>query len=304
MKVDERTVASALRELAGHTQPSESPVAAIMQRGQRARRTRRAGLAGACAGLVAIAVAAVSAVGLAQPHRASPEPVTPQMRLAAALQATGQSSFRLRITLSDPNGHGGRTVSYTGAYDPMARNGYLSGDKPTGIWGQRIVSGVLYLQFGSDRWVQYGHCGPGFYFYNLKTGDGGTLTRAGLSANPTLLLDLLRDSGNVTDLGRQGNGAKAVDRYQFVAAVQASPPGSTDCGEPTTSTVYVTINVVGVAEVSVQNGKVANITYQEPIIESAGNSPSTWQPSSTYAVKIAIQMADYGLPVHVTAPAD
>jgi hypothetical protein len=304
MKVDERTVGLALRELAEHTQPSASPVAAIMQRGQRARRIRTGALTGAGAGLAAIAIAAVSVVGLGQPHRAAHAPVTAQMRLAAAMEATGQSSFRLGITLSDANGHYYRAVSYTGAYDPVTRNGYLSGDKETGIWAQRIVGGQLYVQQGPDDWLQYGDCGRGFYFDNLKTGDGGTLSSAGLSANPTRLMDLLRPSGTVTELGRQGSGADAVDRFRFVAAVQVWPPGATRCGQPTAHAgPPVTTTLTGVAEVGVHSGKVSAITYQEPMLEPTGTGPHTFQPSSKYAIKIAIRMSDYGLPVAVKPPA-
>jgi hypothetical protein len=281
-------------------------VAAIMQRGQRARRTRNGGLA-AGVGLVAIAVLAVSAVGLAPPRPDPPGPMTPQLRLAAALEATGHASFRLRITLrADPAEHQDRTVTYTGGYDPAAGNGYLSGDKETGIWAQRIVGGVLYVQEGPDRWFQYSHCGQGFYFDNLKSGDGGTLSSAGQSADPAQLLDLLRRSGNVTDLGRAGSGAKAVDRYGFDAAVPVALPGSAVCGEPRPASV-TTINVTGVAEVGVQSGKVASITYREPFLESTitGDRSYTlhWQPSSTSAIKITVQMTDYGVPVLVKAPA-
>jgi hypothetical protein len=308
MKVDERTVGVALRELAKQTQPAGPPVAAIMQRGQRARRTRNGALAGACVGLVAIAIAAVTtlnAVGPAQPRRAPDEPMTPQLRLAAALQATGQTSFRLRITLqlqSDVGGQKYDSDTYTGAYDPAAGNGYLSGIKRTGIWAQRIVGGVLYVQGGPDTWFQYSHCGPGFYFDNLKSGDGGTLSSAGLSANPAQLLDLLRRSGKVTKLGRQGSGAKAVDRYRFDAAVAVALPGSSLCGEPHPAPV-TTINVTGVAEVGVQSGKVGNLTYREPFLTTNPDRPNMWQPSSTYAIKITVQMTDYGLPVVVEPPA-
>jgi hypothetical protein len=307
MKVDERTVRSALHELAEHTVPSESPVAAIMRRGQRARRTRRAGLAGACAGLVA--VMAVSAVGLARPHQAPDEAVTPQMRLAAALEATGKTSFRLAITQqADPDERKGRTVRYTGAYEPATGTGYLSGDKQTGIWAQRIVGGMLYIQQGPDTWYQYSQCRRGFYFDNLKSGDGGTLSSAGLSADPAQLLDLLRGSGKVVELGRQGSGVKAVDRYRFAAVVQASLSGGTFCGEPSNSVVYVPINVTGEVEVGARSGKVRTITYRDPLLEATpvaagdGQYKYQWRPSSTDSIKITIQMSDYGLPVLVKAP--
>jgi hypothetical protein len=302
MNVDERTVGTALRELAEHTQPTGPPVAAIMQRGQRARRTRSGGLAGLAA-IAVVALTVSTAVGLAQPRRAPDEPVTPQLRLAAALQATGQTSFRLRITLrTDPPDPKVDSLSYTGAYDPTAGNGYLNGNTRNGFRAQRIVGGVLYVQQDPDTWFQYRRCGPGFYFDNLKSGDGGTLSNVGTSANPTQLLDLLRRFGKVTELGRQGSGSKAVDRYRFVAAVPVAPPGSSMCGERTSS-VSVTINITGTAEVGVHSGKVGTITYREPLLAPTGERPNVWQASSTYGTKITVQMTDYGLPVVVEAPA-
>lgn len=308
MKVDEGIVGLALRELAEQTEPAGPPMAAIMQRGQRARRTRTAGLAGACVGLVVIVVVAASAAGLAQPRRGPHEPMTPEMRLAAALEATGQTSFRLRITTQwdPPIPNVGPNV-YTGAYDPAAGNGYLSGIKTDGIRAQRIVGGVLYLQQDEKTWWQPDHCGPGFYFDNLKTGDGGTLSRAGVSADPKQLLDMLRQNGKVTELGRQGSGAKAVDRYQFTAAVEAGLPGSSTCTSGAGS-ISVTINITGMAEVGVRSGMVGFLTYREPEILPVNTSTSgqqysyKWQPSPTNGVRITVEMTDYGLPVVVKAP--
>ena len=130
------------------------------------------------------------------------------------------------------------------------------------------------------------------------------MSRAGLSASPTQLLDLLHQDGNVTELGRQGGGAKAVDRYQFAAAVPARLPGSSLCESgPSSASVSVTINLTGVAEVGVRSGKVGYLTYREPVIEPTGERPNMLQASSTNGIRVTVQMTDYGLPVVVKAPA-
>lgn len=237
----------------------------------------------AVASVVAVALAGGAAVGLGGQHllgggdslgggsngpagqTAAPAD-SAAIRLAAAVSATASTTFRFRIggTLFRRPDNKTREFDFviplTGAYDPSGPEGYLQTDEGNGrLMEVRLVNHHLYRLLTKD--------GKVIAIYSDVA--GATSLRifgpTGVVApvpDPGQVLAQLEQEGTVTDLGRSGTGADAVQHYQVVT---------------TTGTIDV--------DVWVASSMVSRITVNGP--ERA---------------RLVMEYFDYGVPVNVQVP--
>ncbi|MEV4759810.1 hypothetical protein AB0J86_32595 [Micromonospora sp. NPDC049559] len=299
MNVDEEQLGTALRELAGREPSPAAPTAHLISRGQRAKRTRAATRTTAALGVVGLVAAAAVGFGGIGPGgggggnsgttpraggTASAEASSPQFRLAAAAEASAQTSFSFQVTVHNESEDGAKrsssTRSYEGAFDPNGPKGYLRFRNPpaTGL-EQRLVGTDLYIHRLS-KWMKFEN-------RSLEI-DGGYLlsTNPTSTVNPASQLDALKSLGTVTALGASGSGAEAVERYAFSYDVKPS-----DADEPDR------IPASGVIEINAQSRLISKISYQTTYDFSR-------HVTQHYVDKYTVTWvySNYGAPVDVPVP--
>lgn len=139
------------------------------------------------------------------------------VRLAAAAQATAQTSFRLKVTIDVP---GYRSV-WEGAYDPVGPKGFVRHTHESrGVYEERIIGDDFYS--GSTE--------PGRPTeWMLQEGRRGFMIGIGAgtmpaSVDPAEVLNALTEAGVVKDLGRSGTGPDAVNTYSYSYQTQGKDP--------------------------------------------------------------------------------
>lgn len=239
MSIDQR-LSDRLHAMVDHEPGSPAPTQVLLERGRRARRRRTATLAGVTvAAVAAVAAAATGVVALQQP--APPGRIvtapggTPELRLAAAVAASGSTSYTFTIKMV-------ATVTRTakGEYDPAATTGVLHyGDGGE----QRLVGGERFIGDGKGHWK--------------KQNDGrhDTLTFSGLgddqftvSGDPAQLLQNLAKAGTVTE------ASPGVYRFTI--------PHPTDAA------------LVTSGEAMVADGRVKKVVYTTPFFENGPDRQS------------------------------
>lgn len=228
MNTTEDDLDTALRELADSQPVTPAPVEQLMDRGM--RRKRQAGMSAAALGVVAVVT--VGLVG-ASMVGGGPGPNTPAAPLViSAAQATGQTSFQLVATVETK----GNTFRQEGAYDPVARKGYLRYTDDYGVTHeQRLIGDERYVispKSPLNKPTPTRKESPGFAL------GMATDVHPELTVDPAELLATLRGLGTVTDLGG--------GRYAF------SSPGNAYKSGPFTGTV----------EVDAGSGYVTEAVYQ------------------------------------------
>jgi hypothetical protein len=301
----ERQLTAGFREYAAGVRLDTDVLGAAAARHHRRTNARRAMVGGGVVG-VAGALSAVLVLGnTGQPPAAEPRPPAavaqaPALRLAAAAQATAQTSFRLRLSRTQSHETGrlkGYSVSeeYAGAFDAAADRGYLR-IGPSRVRGRvvgtpvpvelRIIGEDVYLgRTDTNTWRR--RIPRSDLAEALGTANPATTSiLADLTVDPRGLLDQLRHLGGITPAGRTGSGSTAADVYTFSYPVKAD---ASTAAHRVTGTVKIGVDshlVVGVTQQTTTTG--AN-----PAIADA--SPLTW--------RTVIEFSDYGIPVHVERPA-
>jgi len=296
----EQRLAAGFRDYAAGVRLDTDVVAAAAARHHRRTNARRAIVAGGVLS-VAAALSAVLVLGnAAQPPVAGHRPSAtaapaPALQLAAAVEGTAQTSFRLKVTLKRAYETGrlagtSDTEEYEGAFDAAADRGYLR--TGTTVPG---TTGPIELRIIGDE-VYTGRPDTNVWKRPIKRSDLaavlGTANPAtssvinGLTVDPRTLLDMLKGLGGVTPAGRSGSGSTAVDTYTF--AYQVAADASTAAHQ-----------VTGSVEVGVQSHLLARITQQTTTVGAdpavADGQPLTW--------RTVIEFAGYGTPVKVDKPA-
>ncbi|MBQ0895176.1 hypothetical protein KBX37_19055 [Micromonospora sp. U56] len=299
MSTDERDLSMALRDLADAQPPNEPPTDDLINRGQRARRSRTVATTGGALALFGVVAAAT--VGLVGPGgdpastAAQPGPtaaaVTPELRLAAAAQATAKSSFRFRVSTSrnwvDVGKPGSAKESFEGEFDPNGPTGRVT--RPVkGRLAQdgeeRIVDGDLYRSKGG-RWRNYGQPAIFRSLHHIYVPFADPAT----TVNPASQLEALRSVGTVTALGTAGSGESAVERYSFS---YVSTPSDADLPKK--------IPGKGIIEIGVKSQKVSKISFSTTI--EYPNHHGGDQPSYHEEMEVTWLYSDYGLDVDVPIP--
>jgi hypothetical protein len=300
----EQELAAGFREYAAGVRLDSHVLAAAAVRHRRRINVRRAVVAGGVVGVAGVLSGVLVLGDTAQPaapgHRPPAAAVqAPALQLAAAAQATAQTSFRLRMTRTQSNETGrlkGYSVSeeYTGAFDAVADRGYLRVG-PSRVRG-RVEGNPLPIELriiGGD--VYMGRLDTNVWGRHIKRSDLadmlGTANTATTSVlqDPTVdphgVLDMLQHLGSITPAGRSGSGSAAVDTYTF--AYRVASDASTAAHR-----------VTGSVKIGVESRMVARIAQQTTTVganpEIADGDPLTW--------RTVIEFSDYGTPVHVEKP--
>jgi hypothetical protein len=299
MTINEEQLSMALHDLVDQEGSAITSAEQVLNRASRAKRGRTALVTTAALGILGVTAAAVVGVGGLAPGGAGQGRVgdtsvgtearagTPALRLAAAAQATVQTSFAFTATVRDEevvlsnniNRHISRSFGYTGAFDPRGPKGYLQNVKGPGIDDQRLIGGVLYRQM-KGGWSK-GHQSKVDAFLM----DGGLPD----TLNPTSTVDFMaqmntiKDQGTVTSLGTSGSGDAAVERYSF--SFTAYP---TDGDKPQS------ILVSGTIEVGVKSGMIGKISYESTLNWPSGIAKDHYAAEWVYT--------NYGMDVKVEIP--
>jgi len=285
--IEEQLSAGMREHVAGVAGPD-----AVLDRARQSHRRRLAvRRAGFAAGVVTLAGALVAATMLgggpgprADTGAPTPAATSPGLSLAAALAASENVSFRFRYTFhvksrtdalltadewQDLNRYGPPGTVTTGAMDPAAATGFLRQERVTGVVYQvRLVNGDLYASKGGAF-----HRQPGRH----TTLGTGLLAGLSGSADPTQLLDLLRQAGSVRQT--------APDTYAFTLRIESETNPS--YGQSAARDIT--------GEVKVAAGRVARITYEESL---------TWPdlPPRNLINVYVVELSDYGTKVEVERP--
>jgi len=290
----ERQLVAGFQDYAADVRLGPDVLDAATARHHRRTNARRAVVAGG----VASGAAALSAVlvlgGTGQPPAAGPPPAataaaqTPALRLAAAAAATGQTSFRLRLTLTQSYDTGRlkgyrESQDYEGAFDAAADRGYLrlrGTPIEIRIIGERVYTG----RPDRDAWrrpMPRSELADVLGAANPAT----TSVFEQLTIDPPAVLEMLRHLGSVTPAGRSGSGSAAVDKYTFTYQVEADASTATH-------------RVTGEVEIGVRSQLLARISQQTTTVGAnpaiADGQPLTW--------RTVIAFSGYGTPVHVAKP--
>ncbi|MEN3305189.1 MAG: hypothetical protein V7603_1391 [Micromonosporaceae bacterium] len=181
-------------------------------------RPRRLVLAAGLAAVAGVAALVLVPGGSAPPGRQHPGD-SPAMRLAAAAEATAQTSFRFSVSSSLPPP---QVAVEKGAWDPAGRKGYMffydGGGRLTTEW--RMI--------GTDLWTIDRKRMPPRVDHILVAPRQAALgiphvqtlylygQQVAQTVNPRELLNaLLASDASVTDLGTSGHGTGAVHTYGF-----------------------------------------------------------------------------------------
>ena len=273
------------------------PTEILLTRGRSARRSRQTKVGGAVvAAAVAIGVVA-GAVSWTAPSQAPPgqaqQDDTPAVRLAAAVAASDNTSYRVKVTTSNV------ADTTEGAFDPATRTGYLTEASPgnPNAYMERLVDGVRYVGCANcdDKWKQYPGTHDRLAYAEALNGA------ASASADPETLFDALTQAGakiTQSDAGFHFE-VKTTDRY----------------GE-------YPVTLVGDVKLGADN-RIASVTYEETVTvpktkdreqpaatTTTGSEPTTTTETSkpTEFVSstnvVTIELSGYGTSVTVERPTD
>jgi hypothetical protein len=304
----EQRLATGFREYAAGVRLDTDLVGAAAARNRRRTTVRRAMFAGGGIG-VAAALSAVLVVGNTgrPPADGQPPPVAeaeagtqaPALKLAAAAQATAQTSFRVRLTRAQSYETGrlkGYSVSeeYDGAFDAAADRGYLRVG-PSRVRGKvvgtpapielRILGEDVYLgRLDTNSWKR--RIPRSDLAEVLGTANPATSSIVNdLTVDPRGVQDMLRHLGTISPAGRSGSGSNAVDTYTFTYQVKADAS-------------IAAHQVTGSVKIGVESHLLAGVTQQTTTVGAdpavADGEPLTW--------RTVIEFADYGTAVHVEKP--
>jgi hypothetical protein len=239
------------------------------------------GLVGALAAAVAVGATGTTGSGNGHGQPAAATVDSPALRLSAALKASAETSYRLKITTTDPNVPAWTT---TGAFDPATSTGYFdspyTGPRPyydAGFEHERLINGVRYVgvpdsRTGTLTWTQY----PGTQS-NLDY-DGALGGALAASVDSDDLFQALRQTGATVT---QTNASV----YHF--EVTAKDPQS-----GIISDAFVGDVTLGAEQ------RITKVTYQRTTLGNAHGAPAR-----TNHLQVTIELSGYGAPVQVDKPA-
>jgi hypothetical protein len=273
MPIDQH-LSDRLHELVDRESASPPPTRLLLERGRRARRRRTATLAGVTVAAT-VAVAAATGFVALQPARPAGTPSlatstqaegSPQLRLAAAVAASGSTSSAFTITMTA----GKVTRTAKGEFDPATTTGVLRyGDGGE----QRLVDGQRFIGDGTGRWK---HQNDGRHDALSFSGLGNEPFN--LSSDPAQLLQNLSKVGTVTE------ASPGVYRFTIQHPGAEATPGAPTGGPGPVTT----------GEATVVDGKVKKVVYSTPFHEDG--------PELRSVAAVTVEFADYGKAVTVQKP--
>ena len=236
------------------------------------------GLAGALAAVLAVGGGDALRVG------GDRDPVVsvaePRLELAAAVAASENISYRMKITINMRNAAEQQDIQISeGAYDPATRSGYRNwwNVGVPGVWQDRLVNGVLFEK-QADGQVWRKRPSNGKFDYGLAEGA------ATASADPQDLFQALRTAGVEV--------AKSPAGYRFETSEQLDPEHF----------------VKGTADISGDivldgAGRIAKVTINKAV--KGQLKPGLKKETSVDSrMVVTVELSDYGTPVLVKAPTE
>lgn len=265
--VEEQLAVGMRERVAGITITTDVVGETLRVQRRRVMITRIASMVGVVglAGAITAGVLAVTDTGPATvPNRPSVAGAeSPELRLAAAVAASQNSSYRLKITIDYPAAPGAPSMIVEGAFDPVATTGYLRSVFADGTRGgeERLIDGDRYTAVpGSDgKLVWWRHPGK---FTKLDFKRFITV----VSADPQSQFDTLKQSG--AKISRTG-----PDTYHFEAPMPKLK-GDKDG------------RMIGDVTVGADQ-RVAKVAY-EAVVDA-----------TTVLAGVTMELSDYGAPVTV-----
>ncbi|WP_406038612.1 hypothetical protein OG799_26250 [Micromonospora sp. NBC_00898] len=232
--LDER-LANRLHDIVDGESASVPPVGALLDRGRRARRRRTTTMVGATCALLALGVATAATVATtptsSRPgvtaEASQPGPASPAMELVAAVTASENLSYRMRLTNSAPGG-----LTYEGAFDPRTATGYVRAPKDDSVMTELLINGTRYV--GGERPLgklpadkgpgeTYGRYGqyPGRYD-RLSLYDEGSGVLGAVSPDPAALSTALKSANATITENRDGTLHFAYTTMQEIGSTSAA----------------------------------------------------------------------------------
>ncbi|MFC6015502.1 hypothetical protein ACFP2T_04725 [Plantactinospora solaniradicis] len=285
--IEEQLIAGMHRETAGVTLTSDV-VGAARRRHQRRTVLLRATYTMGVLGLAGVTAAVLTVGGNGQAGpTAGPPPVTnaaaPQLKLVAAVAASENVSYRMRLTTGNQSGQGGLT--YEGAFDPKARTGYVRVPQDDSVMTELLINGTRYIggepplgelppdKGPGEKYGRYGQY-PGKHDRLSLYGDGDTVLDAA-APDPAALFKALR-SANAT-ISENPDGS-----LHFEYATQSKDGSNTTSGDVTRDA----------------QGRVGKVALS-----------GTWQSTAkgrldTGTYTATLELFDYGVEVKVERPTD
>jgi len=244
-------LASRLHDMVDGEVGAEPPTQMLLTRGRRARHRRAAAVVTASLAVLTVGgVAATAAVQSSAPSRpAVTAAETPELQLVAAVAASENVSYRVRVR------SGSETTE--GAFDPGTATGFLNSSSSTGgvVYLERLINGVRFVSSSGskDKWKQY----PGKH--DRLAYDRALNSAVGASADPKQLFETLRRAGaKVTQAGAGvyhfevehsgdtfvGDVALSADKRIAKVTYKRTSRDEKD-GQAVTSTSLVTVELSG-----------------------------------------------------------
>jgi hypothetical protein len=261
---------------------SPADILARATRSHRNHRTKmRIGYALSAAGLAGALAAGLSIAGSAQAPKAGGPPSasaqTPALRLAAAATASGDTSYRVKVTTD--------SFVYEGAFDPARKTGYLRSANEYGFLVQLLIDGTKYEgteppadgkphHSDGEKYSRYGQH-PGTFDHLSVEGD--EVSDAAATPDPTALIKALRDQdATITE------NADGTLHFEYTVKSDGGKSTVTRRGDVTLddhkriARVATTVTWSSTVKGKLQSGK----------------------------GKLTFELSDYGVPVKVQRPAD
>lgn len=241
----------------------------------------RIGYALGAVGLAGALAAGLTITGSAQVPKASGPPSasaqTPALRLAAAATASGDTSYRVKVTTD--------SFVYEGAFDPARKTGYLKAANEYGFLVQLLIDGTKYEgteppadgvpdHHDGEKYSRYGQY-PGT-FDHLSV-EGGEVSDAAATPDPTALMKALRDRDAIIT-----ENADGTLHFEYTVKRNGGKSTSTTRGDVTLDTHKRIARVA------------TTLTWSSTVKGRLDSGKG----------KLTIELSDYGVPVKVQRPAD
>ncbi|MEN3615686.1 hypothetical protein [Plantactinospora sp. ZYX-F-223] len=283
--IEEQLIAGMRQEVAGVALTSDV-VGAARRRHQRRRAVLGATYAMGVLGLAGVTAAVLTVGGVGQPGPAGERaPVasaaTPRLALVAAVAASENISYRMRLTQSGPGG-----LTYEGAFDPKTATGYVRAPQDDSVMTELLINGTRYI--GGEP--PLGPLPPD------KSGPGETYGRYGQYPGKHDRLSLYGASDTVLGAASPDPAALFKVLKDTNATVTENPDGTlhfeyaTQLKDGSTAT---TGDVVRDAD-----GRIARVALTSTWQTTAKGRLDTGTSTST------LELFDYGVEVKVQRPAD
>ncbi len=283
--IEEQLIAGMRQEVAGVALTSDV-VGAARRRHQRRRAVLGATYAMGVLGLAGVTAVVLTVGGAGQPGPAGERaPVasaaTPRLALVAAVTASENISYRMRLTQSGPGG-----LTYEGAFDPKTTTGYVRAPQDDSVMTELLINGTRYI--GGEP--PLGHLPPD------KSGPGETYGRYGQYPGKHDRLSLYGTSDTVLGAASPDPAALFTVLKDTNATVTENPDGTlhfeyaTQLKDGSTST---TGDIVRDAD-----GRIARVALTSTWRSTAKGRLDTGTSTST------LELFDYGVEVKVRRPAD